>query len=60
MGETRLGLLHLLTPDPASLDPAALVLALGALVAVFRFKLGMIPTLLGCALLGLGYRWVVG
>jgi chromate transporter len=60
VGELRLGLLHLLTPDPASLDPAALVLAVLALVAVFRFKLGMIPTLLGCALLGLGYRWIVG
>jgi chromate transporter len=60
VGETRLGPLHFLTPDPTSLDPAALVLALLALVAVFRFKLGMLPTLLGCALLGLGYRWVVG
>jgi chromate transporter len=53
--EVRLGVLHLLAPDPASLDWAALVLALLALVAVFRFRLGMIPTLLGCALLGLGW-----
>jgi chromate transporter len=60
VGEVRLGILHLLSPDPSSLDPAALILAILALVAVFRFKLGMIPTLLGCALLGLGWRWMVG
>jgi chromate transporter len=37
-------------PVLASLDVAGLLLALGAAVAIFRFKLGMIPTLaLACA-----------
>jgi len=39
-------------PLPASLDPWALALSLAAVVAIFRFKAGMIPTLLACAGLG--------
>ncbi len=39
-------------PLPASLDPWALALSLAAVVAIFRFKIGMIPTLLACAGLG--------
>ncbi len=35
----------LTTPVPASLNVWSLVLALGAAIAIFRFKLGMIPTL---------------
>ncbi|MFZ5706112.1 MAG: chromate efflux transporter [Pseudomonadota bacterium] len=42
-------------PVPASLDLPALVLAALAALAVFRFKLGMITVLLGCAVLGAGY-----
>jgi chromate transporter len=42
-------------PVISSLNLAALVLALGAAIAVFRFKVGMIPVLLGCALLGAAY-----
>ena len=41
-------------PVPSSVDLQALVLALGAAVAVFRFKAGMIPVLLTCALIGMG------
>ena len=47
-------------PVPASLDPAALALALGALVAVFRFRLGVLPTLAACATAGMllhGLGW---
>ena len=36
-------------PVPASLDPWALALSAAAVVAIFRFKAGMIPTLLACA-----------
>jgi chromate transporter len=36
-------------PIPASLDPWALGLSLLAVLAIFRFKAGMIPTLLACA-----------
>ena len=39
-------------PVPGSVDPWALALSAAALVAVFRFKVGMIPTLLGCAAAG--------
>ena len=44
--------LRLLVPQWDSLDPFALLLALAALVAMLRFKLGMVPTLCGAALLG--------
>ena len=39
-------------PVPASLDPWALALSAAAMVAIFRFKAGMIPTLLACAAAG--------
>ncbi|MBN9561994.1 MAG: chromate efflux transporter [Alphaproteobacteria bacterium] len=39
-------------PVPTSLDPWALALSAAALVAIFRFKAGMIPTLLTCAVAG--------
>jgi chromate transporter len=42
-------------PVPASLDLPAFVLAMLAALAVFRFKLGMIPVLLGSASLGAAY-----
>ncbi|WP_374650214.1 chromate efflux transporter [Rhizorhabdus sp.] len=42
-------------PVPSSLDLPALTLAALAALAVFRFKLGMIPVLLGSALLGAVY-----
>jgi chromate transporter len=41
-----------LAPDWATLDPAALLLAVAAMVAIFRFKLGMVPVLLGSVVLG--------
>jgi len=43
-------------PRVASLDVAALALAAAALIATYRFKLGMIPVLLGCALLGAAWK----
>ncbi|MER2268200.1 chromate transporter, partial [Methylobacterium oxalidis] len=39
-------------PVLTSLNPWALILALAALVAVFRFKTGMIPTLAACCAAG--------
>ncbi len=47
------------TPVPTSLDVWSLILALGTAIAIFRFKVGMIPTLVGscaagAALHGLG------
>ncbi len=40
-------------PVPASLDPWALALSGAAVVAVFGFKAGMIPTLLACSAAGI-------
>jgi chromate transporter len=53
----RVGEVHalgarLLVPDWTTLDPAALLLAVAAALALFRFKLGMIPVLLGSAVVG--------
>ena len=53
--ETSVGPLHLLVPDLETLEPVAALLALAAMVAMFRFKLGMLPTLAGCALVGASY-----
>jgi chromate transporter len=39
-------------PDPASLDPAALVLMAGAAAALLRFRIGLLPTLAGTAIAG--------
>ena len=39
-------------PVPTSLDPWALALSAAAIVAIFHFKAGMIPTLLACAVAG--------
>ncbi|SEP43178.1 chromate transporter [Methylobacterium sp. ap11] len=50
------GPLRLDVPVAASLDPWALVLALAATVAVFRFRAGMIPVLGACAAAGVGLR----
>jgi chromate transporter len=40
-------------PVFAKMDPWALALALAAIVAILRFKVGMIPTLLACTAAGL-------
>ena len=44
---------HVDAPILASLDPWALCLALGAAVAIFRFKVGMLPTLAACCVVGI-------
>ena len=52
VGETHALGARLLVPDWATLDLVALLLAVAAAVALFRFKVGMIPTLLGSAAVG--------
>jgi chromate transporter len=47
-------------PIPSSLRVASLVLTAGALLAVFRFEVGMIPTLCACAGLGVLYHLLGG
>ena len=58
VGERQLGPLRLYAPEWATLDVAALVLSVVSFVALFRFKLGMLPTLALSAGLGLVYRLV--
>ena len=55
VNRVRAGPLDLAWPDVTSLDPAAAMLSLVAVIALFRFKLGMIPTLVLCG--GLGFAW---
>ena len=50
------GPLSLDLPVPESLDPAALVLSLAAAVAIFRFRLGLVPVLGGSAAAGLALQ----
>ncbi|WP_165982729.1 chromate efflux transporter [Dankookia rubra] len=40
-------------PVLSSLDPWALALSAAAMLAIFRFKVGMIPTLLACSAVGI-------
>jgi chromate transporter len=47
-------------PVLSSINAAALLLTAGALLAVFRFKLGIAAVLVGCSLLGLLYGFVAG
>ncbi|WP_279483597.1 chromate efflux transporter [Aureimonas sp. SK2] len=55
VAEVRVGPLSLDVPQVASIDPAALVLFVAAAIALFRFRLGVVPTLLGAA--GAGALW---
>lgn len=47
-------------PVLASTKVPALALTLAAVLAVFRFKIGMIPVLLTCSLIGLVYYLITG
>ncbi|MDH4246316.1 MAG: chromate efflux transporter [Deltaproteobacteria bacterium] len=46
---------RLLVPEWSSLNPGAAVLSAGAMLAMLRFKVGMIPTLAASATLGAGW-----
>jgi chromate transporter len=51
---------HALRPVGGSVDYFVAVVALGAWLAMERFKIGVIPTLAGCAVLGMGLKLVLG
>jgi chromate transporter len=44
-------------PVLASVEPWALALSIAAMVAIFRFKVGMITTLLVCSAVGIGLHF---
>ncbi|MDQ3523682.1 MAG: chromate transporter, partial [Chloroflexota bacterium] len=54
----RYGALHLQVPRWDTIEWAALLIAAGALVAMFRFKVGMGWTLLGGAVIAAVYAFV--
>ncbi|MBM3566359.1 MAG: chromate transporter, partial [Alphaproteobacteria bacterium] len=56
----RAGPLHVPWPDWASIDGFAALLAAGALVAMLRFKVGMIATLAVAAVLGAAWKLILG
>jgi chromate transporter len=51
--QVRLFPLSFDAPVLSSVDPWALLLSLAAAIAIFRFKVGMIPTLAGCCAAGI-------
>jgi chromate transporter len=57
--EVVAGPVHLLVPSLASIDWAALAIAIGAGVALLRFHTRMIPTLLVAAAIGMALRLLV-
>jgi chromate transporter len=52
--------MRLLVPEWATIDPWVLALATVAFAALFRFRLGMIPTLAGTAALGIVVHLALG
>jgi chromate transporter len=58
VGEARFGPARLSLPDLSSLDPAALVLTLGAVFAIFRLKLGASWVIAASAAAGMAY-WLL-
>lgn len=58
VAEVQVSAFRLWVPDMATLDPWALALSAAALVAVLRFKAGMLPVLGVSAALGLAIRFV--
>jgi chromate transporter len=58
VAEAHVGPLRLLVPDAQSLEPAALGLAGAALVAMLRFRVGMLPTLAASALAGAAWKLI--
>lgn len=54
--EATFGPLQLAVPVWSTLDPWATLLAAAAIVAMFRFHLGMLTTLAGCAAAGVVIR----
>ena len=52
----NLGLLRFDLPVMTSVNVPALVLTVAAVVAIFGFRLGMIPVIAGCSLAGLAFK----
>jgi chromate transporter len=42
----------------SAVDWAAITIAAAATLAIFRFRVGVIPVILGCGLLGMAWRFL--
>jgi chromate transporter len=51
---------RLLVPEWTTIDWMSLAIACGAMVAMFRMKVGMIPTLFAAAAIGMAYHLALG
>lgn len=60
VAEHQIGPLRLLIPDWQTVDFAAVAITVAAMVAMFRYHVGMIPTLAASALAGLLYVLATG
>ena len=54
------GVLAVNVPVFSTISWPALALSVAAVIAMFRFKLGMFPTLLGCSGAGVAYYFLIG
>lgn len=54
------GVLTLVVPVLSSIQWPTLILALAAIVAMFRFKVGMLPTFAACSLAGVAFYLITG
>jgi chromate transporter len=52
--------LRILVPEWTTIQVPALVLSIGAFLAIFRLRMGMASTLAACTAAGVLYRWFVG
>lgn len=57
--EAEAGVVRILIPEWATIDPAALFITLGSFASLFLLKWGMIRTLILAAAAGLLYAWIV-
>jgi chromate transporter len=60
LSQVRLVGLKIDVPVLASANIPAVILTLGAVIAVFRFKIGMITVLAACSVLGIVYYLITG
>jgi chromate transporter len=54
------GVLTLVVPVLSSIQWPTLILALAAIVAMFRYKVGMIPTFAACSAAGVAFYLITG
>jgi chromate transporter len=59
VGEATVGPLSVPTPEPASFDPAAAVIALAAAITLLRLHIGIVPVLGAAALAGAVLRFAL-